>query len=75
MTWVICSILLFLLSLIAGGIALFKKRKSLGICSFIGLLLSGVLMGSSAFRDFFQLDECLDLGGRYNYEANVCENG
>lgn len=75
MTWVICSILLFLLSLIAGVIALFKKRKYLGICSLIGLLLSGMLMGSSTFSDFFQVDRCLDSGGRYNYEANVCENG
>lgn len=75
MAWVICSVLLFLISLIIGGTAFFNKRKYLGICSLIGLLLSGVLMGSSAFSDFFQVDRCLDSGGRYNYEANTCENG
>ncbi|TMO62247.1 hypothetical protein CWC18_10270 [Pseudoalteromonas aurantia] len=73
MAIVISSVLLFVLSVSVLMSAIVYKKTNLKRAGLFGLLVSFVLIGSSYYGDFWQMDGCLDSGGRYNETLKVCE--
>jgi hypothetical protein len=49
-----------------------KNRSTLLICC-MGVVVGIALFSYDRFGSFWAVDNCLDSGGRYNYESNVCE--
>jgi hypothetical protein len=48
------------------------KRKIIkGI--ILALLALVIVIGFFKIKRFFEIDKCLDAGGRWNYETNQCE--
>jgi len=42
---------------------------------FAGIMLCALIIGfGPIISDHFQIDDCLDGGGRWNYEREICEN-
>ncbi len=54
-----------------------KKRKVTRKLIIIILLIIGIIItliiGIKWTKRFFQIDSCLESGGRWNYELNECE--
>ncbi|WP_010362043.1 hypothetical protein [Pseudoalteromonas citrea] len=73
MAIVISSVLLFVVSVSVLMSAAVCKNTKLKRAGLFGLLLGCVLMGSSFYGDFWQMDGCLDSGGSYNETLKVCE--
>jgi len=47
-------------------------KKPIIIVSIIGIVII-LIFGINWAKRFFQIDSCLDRGGRWNYELNECE--
>jgi hypothetical protein len=50
------------------------KRKTISILILIVGIILILIYGINWTKRFFQIDSCLDKGGRWNYELNECEN-
>ncbi|TMP44759.1 hypothetical protein CWB96_05125 [Pseudoalteromonas citrea] len=74
MAIVISSVLLFVVSVSVLIGAIVYKNIKLKRVGLFGLLVSCVLIGSSFYGDFWQMDGCLDSGGSYNKTLKVCES-
>lgn len=48
-------------------------NKKLIIAGLIIGVIIALILGTIRIKRFFQIDSCLDRGGRWNYELNVCE--
>ncbi|HEY9113258.1 MAG TPA: hypothetical protein VIN10_01075 [Bacteroidales bacterium] len=48
------------------------NKKLIIIALIIGIIIS-MILGINWVKQFFQIDSCLDRGGRWNYELNECE--
>ena len=64
--------------LIPLGLALvlvgFRRRQHQRLVVGIGcIILSTVLWWRTSHAEFWMVDECLDAGGRYDYQAQVCQ--
>jgi hypothetical protein len=49
---------------------LHRSKKSLVLLLVVAVVL---LAFGLWFRRFMQVDACLDSGGRWNYDSNICE--
>jgi len=47
-------------------------RKLIIILLILGIIIA-LIIGINWTKRFFQIDSCLDSGGRWNYELNECE--
>jgi hypothetical protein len=48
------------------------NKKSIISVILIGIIIA-LIFGTIWMKRFFQIDACLDKGGRWNYELNKCE--
>ena len=48
-------------------------NKKLTIILFTTGVIIALIFGTKWINRFFQIDSCLERGGRWNYELNVCE--
>jgi hypothetical protein len=47
-------------------------RKLIIVILIIGIIIT-LILGIKWTKQFFQIDSCLDKGGRWNYELNECD--
>lgn len=49
------------------------KRKTFGILVITLSLITLTVIAYMKMTHFFEIDSCLDKGGRWNYEKQLCE--
>jgi hypothetical protein len=59
-----------LIVLIVGGLRRSSKLLGSGVAC---LTLGSVLLLRIGYAEFWQIDGCLDEGGRWNHESKTCE--
>jgi hypothetical protein len=59
-----------LIALLVGGVRRSSKLLGSGVAC---LAVGAVLLLRINYAEFWQIDGCLDQGGRWNHESNACE--
>ena len=59
-----------LIALVRGNV---RKDPAALFIGWIGVLAGFALLLFDSFGSFWAVDSCLDSGGRFSYESNVCE--
>lgn len=54
-------------------LAMFTNLKNRNL-TLIFVVIFVALTSYIVFSDFFKIDNCLDSGGKWNYETKVCES-
>jgi uncharacterized membrane protein YoaK (UPF0700 family) len=65
---------IFLVSLVAFVWFLYTKNKTASIKAFLILIICLIALLGIGRTEFWEIDSCLDSGGRYNYELKLCEH-
>ncbi|WP_339846664.1 hypothetical protein [uncultured Halopseudomonas sp.] len=53
--------------------AALKKSKKLAKLALVLAAVSLALLVREHYSEFWSVDSCMDMGGRYNYEQQDCE--
>ncbi|WP_098063526.1 hypothetical protein [Longimonas halophila] len=69
----VAAALLVPLGFAFAGLGLWRHRGKQLAFGIGCLLLSGLLWWRTSHAEFWVVDDCLDAGGRYNYQTQVCE--
>lgn len=70
---VLLGLLLGLAGLAILVVALIRRSRRSGILALWFLAAGAILVGRVGYAEFWQVDFCMDSGGRYNDETKSCE--